>query len=206
MSNHSESEKSLRRLILDSARKVVVEEGYAALTMRRLAKMIGYSATSIYLHFESKDALLHALIEEGMDLLHARLTEAVARAESDADAVRMVCREYVDFGLDNPEYYEVMFMLHPQRMERFPAGKYRRARRNLDVIGQAIRSASGSDGDADGPSLVKASAVWAQLHGAISLVIAQRVDASLDRDEFFNRIIDGTLSGLKLNAEAEAQR
>lgn len=206
MSNQSETEKSLRRLILDSARIVVVEQGYAALTMRRLAKMIGYSATSIYLYFESKDALLHALIEEGMDLLHARLTEAVARAESDAEAVRMVCRAYVDFGMDNPEYYEVMFMLHPQRMERFPAGKYRRARRNLDVIGQAIRSATGRDRDADGPSLLEASAVWAQLHGAIALVIAHRVDVSLDLDSFFDRIIDSTLSGLQLKAEAEAQQ
>lgn len=184
----------------------MVAEGYAALTMRRLAKMIGYSATSIYLHFDSKDALLHALIEEGMDLLHARLTEAAVQAESDRDAIRRVCRAYVRFGLDNPEYYEVMFMLHPRRMERFPAGKYRRARRNLQVIEEVIRSAKEGDGEVDGPALLEASAVWAQLHGAIALVIAQRVDVSLDLDAFLDRIIDGTLSGLELIAEAEAKQ
>ena len=66
----------LRRVILDSTRHLLVRDGYKSLSMRKIARAIGYSATSIYLHFENKDALIHALIEEGMDQLLATLKAA----------------------------------------------------------------------------------------------------------------------------------
>ena len=46
-------------------------------------------------------------------------------------------RAYVAFGLANPELYEVMFQLHPERMERFPADDYRRDYRHAlrDLLG-----------------------------------------------------------------------
>ena len=72
-----ETGADLRRLILDHARRLLVSDGYDALSMRKIAASAGCSATSIYLHFESKDALTHALISEGMGRLHARLTAAL---------------------------------------------------------------------------------------------------------------------------------
>ncbi|MDX1502000.1 MAG: helix-turn-helix domain-containing protein, partial [Thermoanaerobaculia bacterium] len=47
----------LRRTILDRTRHLLVEEGYNNLSMRKIARAVGCSATSIYLHFENKDAL-----------------------------------------------------------------------------------------------------------------------------------------------------
>lgn len=72
-------EAELRRHILDTARHLLVQEGYKALSMRTIADAIGYSATSIYLHFDGKDALLHALIHEGMMALRDRLRDAAAQ-------------------------------------------------------------------------------------------------------------------------------
>ena len=66
----------LRRRILDTARHQLVQDGYQDLSMRKIASAIGYSATSIYLYFDSKDALLHALIHEGMMGLRDQLEEA----------------------------------------------------------------------------------------------------------------------------------
>ena len=47
----------LRRSILVTSRELLVREGYSSLSMRKIARSIGYSATSIYLHFKSKDQL-----------------------------------------------------------------------------------------------------------------------------------------------------
>ena len=200
----TESSNALRRRILDSARTLVVEEGYRALTMRRLARRIGYSATSIYLHFESKDALLHALVDEGMSALYSCLTEAADKSVCAADAVRRVCEGYIDFGLMNPEYYEIMFMLHPDHMGRFPAEKYRKARRSLEVIDRALREAWSSEDDDSGVALLDAALVWANLHGAVSLLIARRLDVKLDRDLFISRVLERTMHGLGLELRVEA--
>jgi AcrR family transcriptional regulator len=170
-----------------------VQEGYQNLSMRKIARAIDYSATSIYLYFDSKDALLHTLIDEGMTQLYESLSAAqqsdpVARLEA-------LCERFIAFGLENPEYYEIMFLLHPEHMERYPAEKYRRARRNLDVIAATL-----SDGEEAGcfrtdDPRVSASAVWASLHGAVSLLLAERVDIRIDRDAFIKTTIQQTIRG-----------
>lgn len=193
----SDDSTHLRRAILDTTRHLMIAHGYQGLSMRKIAREMGYSATSIYLHFEGKDDLFHTLIDEGMEQLYEHL-----RATSDehtgpaVERMRSVCRAYVDFGLENPEYYEVMFMLHPEHMERYPADKYRRARRNLDVFAE-ILEAGAVDGDVMvSDPRVSASTVWAALHGTVSLLIAERVDVRIDRDAFVDTAIEQALRGV----------
>lgn len=195
MSDPAANNGDLRRLILDTTRHLLVQEGYQNLSMRKIARAIDYSATSIYLYFDSKDALLHALIDEGMTQLYEALTAAAEHAADPIDRLQALCRQFIAFGLDNPEYYEIMFLLHPEHMERYPAEKYRRARRNLDVIAATL--ADGVDQgcfDAD-DARVSASAVWASLHGAVSLLLAERVDIRIDRDAFIETTIQQTING-----------
>ncbi|MFQ5570418.1 MAG: TetR/AcrR family transcriptional regulator [Rhodothermales bacterium] len=191
------ADADLRRLILDSTRHLLVRDGYKSLSMRKIARSIGYSATSIYLHFENKDALFHALIEEGMErMLKAFKTVEAAYLLDPVARMRALCRSYVDFGLQNPEYYEIMFMLHPEHMERYPAEKYRQARRNLDVFATTL-----ADGIDQGvlkadDARVAASTIWAALHGAVSLLLARRVDVRIDQVAFIETAIQHTLQGV----------
>ena len=53
----------LRTLIIDVARELFVARGVEAVTMREIAKRIGFSATSIYLHFANKEALLRVICD-----------------------------------------------------------------------------------------------------------------------------------------------
>lgn len=190
-------EVDLRRHILDTTRHLLVQDGYKNLSMRRIARAIGYSATSIYLHFENKDHLIHALIEEGMERLYERL-KAVEAAHPDDPAERLEAlgRVFVRFGLENPEYYEIMFLLHTEHMERFPAEKFRRARRNLDVIARALREGAERGLFLVDDPRVAASTAWASLHGLVSLLLARRVDVRIDQDELVEATIRQLVGGL----------
>jgi AcrR family transcriptional regulator len=123
----------LRRAILDESRRLLLEQGYGHVSMRKVAAAVGCTATSIYLHFDSKDALIHALIEEGMDLLYADLEKAAATDGPAEVRYEALCRAFLDFGLGNPEYYEIMFQLTPREMQRYPSEKYRGARRRAGL-------------------------------------------------------------------------
>lgn len=184
----------LRRLILDTTRHLLVQEGYQNLSMRKIARSIDYSATSIYLYFDNKDALLHALIHEGMMQLFERLSGATeVHPEDPVNRLEALCERFISFGLENPEYYEIMFQLRPERMNRYPAEKYRQARRNLDFFRDAL--AKGDDAgvfDVEDPA-VSASTVWASLHGTVSLLLAERVDVRIDRHEFIRTAIRQTI-------------
>lgn len=99
----SQFNSELRRLILDEARHLMITQGYNSLSMRKIASKAGCSATSIYLYFRNKDDLLHALIEEGFEMLRSRLVETAATIEDPQPRLEALCREYVQFGLLNPE-------------------------------------------------------------------------------------------------------
>jgi len=187
------ADQDLRRRILDTARHLLVQDGYSNLSMRRIARQIDYSATSIYLHFDNKDVLLHALIDEGMNQLYKELSDVDEAHHKPVLRLEALCKCFIQFGLQNPEYYEIMFQLRPERMERYPPEKYREARRNLDFFGEAL--AEGADQNeliVDDPR-VSASAIWASLHGTVSLLLAERVDVRIDRDEFIDAAIDQTI-------------
>ncbi|ETX05333.1 MAG: hypothetical protein ETSY2_23585, partial [Candidatus Entotheonella gemina] len=59
----------VRRAFLDAARRMVVEQGPAALSLREVARQADYSPAALYEYFESRNALLAALIQEGFDEL-----------------------------------------------------------------------------------------------------------------------------------------
>ena len=190
----AETDADLRRVILDHARHLLVADGYEALSMRRIAASVGCSATSIYLHFENKDALTHALISEGMDRLHDALSAAADGLGAPADRLEALSRAYVRFGLENPEYYEVMFQLHPERMARYPAEDYRRARRNVERFGDAIEAglADGSLASPNPPEVASA-VLWTALHGLVSLHLARRVDVKMAGDELVDAAVRQSL-------------
>ncbi|NND72956.1 MAG: TetR/AcrR family transcriptional regulator [Rhodothermales bacterium] len=179
----------LRTQILDAARHLMVSDGYSSLSMRRIARKIGYSATSIYLHFSGKDDLFYTLIDEGMERLNRYLEEA-SRVNASADNVlRAICNAFVEFGLTNPEYYEVMFVLHPDTGSRYPAPKYRKARRNIAIIASALEKGIAEERFVIGDVALTANTIWATLHGVVTLIIAQRIDKTLQR----NRLVTGTI-------------
>ncbi|NNF04998.1 MAG: TetR/AcrR family transcriptional regulator [Rhodothermales bacterium] len=195
------NDTDLRALILDTARHVLTSEGYHNLSMRRIAGRIGYSATSIYLHFENRDQLVHALIDQGVNMLHDALSGVADRPESasgeNATIVRLqrLCRTYIRFGLENPEYYEIMYILHPEYMARYPADKYRKARRNLMLLADTLKEGMESGLFEPSDPLRAATVVWAQLHGIVSLLNSRRVDLRVDKEalieEACQRIIRG---------------
>lgn len=171
----------LKDKILQQARQVLEEEGVGALSTRRLAKAVGCTATALYLYFDNKEALLHVLMEEGFAKLGAQL-EGPSRIAESLSKVHGLARAYVNFGLANPAWYELMFQLPPERLGGdYPADKYRAGRRHLERLSEALAEA----GLAADPraALAAATLLWSSLHGLVALLNAGRIDASLDQDQ-----------------------
>src|SRR5512139_3820069 len=87
---------SLRGEILDAARRMFADEGYEAVSMRRLAERIEYSPTTIYLYFEDKAELFHAVCDETFGKLVRRLErQRRLHAGDPVDGLRAGLREYI---------------------------------------------------------------------------------------------------------------
>jgi len=195
--------KELRASILDEARQTLVAEGYRALSMRRIARAVGCTATSIYLHFRDKDDLLHSLIHEGLERLHEQLLSAADGVTDPRRRCERLCRSYLEFALENREYYEVIFSLHPEHMKRYPQALYRRARGNLEFFADAMCAAAGRPGERTELDYLHAHVIWAQLHGAIALNLTERVDFRIDVLEFLDAAVKNALRAIPIQEEQE---
>jgi AcrR family transcriptional regulator len=174
--------------------------------MRDVARAVGCSVSSIYLYFAGKDALVHALMDEGFERWHRRMREVADAETTPAARLEAVCRAYVEFGLANPEFYEIMYMFHSDRMARYPRELFRRARRNLEDLGAL--AAAYADAPADAPpdaTAVRATALWATLHGIVSTIIADRLDRGLDRGRYVEGAIRFALAGVRGGAIPPAE-
>lgn len=111
IAERKEREKQeLRERILKAAVQVFAEEGYENTSMRSIAKRIEYSPATIYLYFRDKNELIYAIHEIGFGLLLKKM-QAVITIENPLERMQAIGHHYVDFSLEYPEYYNLMFNL-----------------------------------------------------------------------------------------------
>jgi len=163
----------LRRTILDAAAGLFLEHGYEALSMRQIAERIGYSATTIYRHYEDKDDLLFAIVQEGFLRFGTQLTKAAQRGGGEPLArLQALGHAYVEFGLRNPVYYQLMFM---QRFDFLFESRAEEEAPMIDSFGvlqQAVEQAMGAGILRQGDPVTTSTVIWAVMHGITSLAIA----------------------------------
>ena len=106
----------LREQILDAALAIIRDEGFDALTMRKIAEAIEYSPATIYLHFASRDDIAFALVRDGFAKLVAHMGPAAAEPDP-ARRLFALGRAYLEFAASEPQTYRLIFM----EDERFAA-------------------------------------------------------------------------------------
>ena len=99
----------VRLKIVEAARELLTGGSEEALTLRAVAQRIEYSATTIYLHFPNKEALVGALCAADFADFSRRLIQA-ERLTDPLARLRAVAAGYVDFGLQYPNQYRAMFI------------------------------------------------------------------------------------------------
>jgi AcrR family transcriptional regulator len=154
-----------RQQILDTARAAAEADGWAAVTLRRLADSIGYTQPVVYSHFPGgKTEILRTVALSGFTELAAATRAAVGR-KTGARAVAAVAHAYLSFAAAHPALYEAMFQLPiDARFAREDAEAELRA-------GFASLAAALGDGGAETTTEV----LWSALHGMSLLERAGRM-------------------------------
>jgi AcrR family transcriptional regulator len=95
--------------ILDAALQIVKEDGWQALSMRKIADVIEYTAPIIYEYFANKEAILLELARKGYLLLAKDLQEAKSEHRLPAKQLEAMWLAYWNFAFANKELYQGMF-------------------------------------------------------------------------------------------------
>lgn len=100
----------VRAHIAARALDLFAKEGYAGISMRRLATEAGYTPMTLYKYFENKFAILRMLWSDVFIAMFDQL-DSVAAAEKNANRrLEAVAMGYVEFWLDHRDHYFLVFM------------------------------------------------------------------------------------------------
>lgn len=189
---------ALRQGMLEAASRLLVEEGPAALTVRRVAEAVNCSTTLLYSIFGGKDGLSNALYLEGC----ARLKQDFDRTEPElakVDALQGVwicARAYLDYARRNPSYYLVMFgdaiagFIPPLESRVAAWETFKPLKRQFERCMEAGLLPQSSASAA-------ARLLWASLHGIASLELKGYYLKEEHPDELFKAAVTAILLSLK---------
>ncbi len=189
---------SLREEILEVSRELLIKEGFGKMSMRRIAERADVSATSIYLYFKNKDDLLLALIEESIENLKAALMEVVDVSKGLLMQLEDMARAYISYALNHPQEYEIIYMVRPEEMPRYPKEKFMNIRSGYELLAGIISEGHAREQIDVEDALINAYTLWAQLHGVVSVILNKRLDTRIPQEQFIEQALENIIRGFVL--------
>lgn len=183
--------------ILHAAERIFVREGYHGATIRKIADEVGLSSTALYMHFRDKSEILVEICETAFAQLIAQNDEIAALPMEPAARMRRMLDAYMQFGLSNPNAYQLVFASPPgaltaDKLEAMNALGMRCFERFLGAV-QAVADAGKLRGEVE----VSAQVSWGAAHGVVSLLLTQPQFQWSDTPENLKeRLLDSLFDGL----------
>jgi AcrR family transcriptional regulator len=193
-----------RQKILDAAREMFVDHGYEATTMRAIAEKIQYTPTAIYHHFESKEALLTELANTDFLSLASAFVR-IGRIEDPLERLVRTGQAYVEFALEHPMQYQLMFMTRRPKLETWVEKGHGDPTKDAFSFLRATCHAAIETGrlrpEFNDPDEL-AEMAWSSVHGIMSLYIVHRDHDWRDPMITASRMCQSLVRGLLRHGEA----
>ncbi|MEU2711986.1 TetR/AcrR family transcriptional regulator [Streptomyces sp. NPDC007205] len=182
----TESDIGLRDRLVDVGVELLAAEGLQALTLREIARRAGVSHGAPRRYFPTHLELLSAIARRGFDDLAARVRSTPAHGSASPRArVAALARAYLQFALDNPGMYELMF-----RHDLLESGRLGLRETSLPLFGVLAGLIGEVRPEADARRV--AGALWANLHGIAQLWRWRSLQLAVGDDDF-GALLDAVL-------------
>ncbi|MER6073811.1 TetR/AcrR family transcriptional regulator [Streptomyces sp. NPDC001817] len=182
----TESDMGLRERLVDVGVALLATEGLPALTLREIARRAGVSHGAPRRHFPTHLELLSAIARRGFADLAERVRAAHAPgAAGPRTHVAALARTYLEFALDNPGMYELMF-----RHDLLESGHLGLRETSLPLFRVLAELVGEVRPGADARRV--AGALWANLHGMAQLWRWRSLQLAVGDDDF-GALLDAVL-------------
>lgn len=168
----------MRHAILKAACDIAAEDGWRAVTVRKVAERVEYSPSALYEYFAGKEAILVAVMREGFRLLAEDMRSVPEKGDA-AEHLIAVAQSYWDFAISHPELYQVMHGL-----DGVPFGTAETPQEAKDcfvALRDAVRATFPGDSALGRDLFDEVDTLLATLHGLVSLTMAGRIKGGRER-------------------------
>lgn len=180
-----------------------LKKGLSGVSMRAVADAVGVSATALYRHFHDKDALLASLLSEAFGTFGSYLGRCLGGG-TPLERFRMCGQAYVDFALEHPRDYELMFLTNCQDLgfDHVRAEVGKRSLPTFEILVDRARECIDEGVFSQRDERQVALFAWATLHGPISLWLLGQVKEAMD-EQALRQHLELTLDYLELSLRSK---
>ncbi len=183
--------------ILDAARELFLVEGYANVSIRKIAERIEYSPAAIYSYYASKDDIFLALANEGFHRLAAKVRAAMVTGDA-LENVRASWWAFYEFAKEEPEYFLLMFVDRsvPRITQEWEGFEFLQ-----ELLNNAVMAVQKAIDAGAFPATLNPNAamhmLWASLMGPAVVGIRHRLASGEDYDALARDVLNATIAGLQ---------
>lgn len=163
-------QERMRKAILEASLALFAKGGIRAVSMRNIAERIAYSPGTIYRYFEGKGSILQELRIGAFAVFYDRVIDQ-SRVEDPLERLQATAKAYIDFALERPEYYDLMFNTPEVPAIPDPDGSMPPMRSYLAFKANVAACLTAGHFPKTDPDQA-AIALWASLHGLSGLLLA----------------------------------
>jgi AcrR family transcriptional regulator len=184
-----------RTNILEASIDIVKEEGWQALSMRKIADKIEYTAPIIYEYFANKDAILNELTRQGFVKLAVQMEEAKNKYQDPAEQLEAMWLAYWNFAFAEKQLYQVMYGVEVNCCALQHACPDIQTPTNMlwDKIAEIIPEEKRTDDYID----TKYYTFWSVVHGLISINMTRQLTSEELNKQVLKDAISGIITSMK---------
>lgn len=164
--------------LLEDAVALVARSGVTALSLRELAAGVGTSTTAVYSLFGNKEGLQRAVLVRAFELFAAEQEQVPVTEDPVADVMGLGA-VYVQWAVDNPNLYEVMYGKALIGVAAAEATE-RAASRAMAPLTSAVERAIDAGAFRPADIVTVSTSLWAQVHGLASLILTGDLPEGVD--------------------------
>ncbi|RYY31141.1 MAG: TetR/AcrR family transcriptional regulator [Chitinophagaceae bacterium] len=175
--------------ILEAAFRIVKEDGWQALSMRKIAEEIEYTAPIIYEYFANKEAILSELNRKGFIQLAKEMRDAAAIGSNPEDQMEAAWTAYWNFAFAEKELYQLMFGVSMNCCveQKAPEMKCPQV-----LVNELIKGMLKSEENLESETSRWYYTYWSIIHGLVSINLVNRGGP----DEINRRILQDAIRGI----------
>ncbi len=101
---------SKKEKILEAAIKIIDEEGFSALSMKRVGELVGITEPAVYRYFKSKENLINEIFTKIISI-HKSITEKYSDTEDELLKIEEILTSQLEYYEENREITAIIFSL-----------------------------------------------------------------------------------------------
>ncbi len=185
--------QGFRDRLVEAATRLIADRGYAALTLRSLARELGCSPTTPYRYFRDRDEIFAAVRAAAYREFAEAQEAAIRPGQTPLERLVALGRAYLEFAVQRPNAYRLQFQLSQPDVDAYPELRECELRA-WQPLASAVAWAV-EEGTLAGEPLVLAHIFWCAAHGLVTLHLAGKLVFGPSLEELQGPLLEVLLRG-----------